>query len=260
MIHLLEAGADEVESLARQPRVVVALDFDGTLAPLAPTPETAWIDPAVAAAIERLRAGVNRSLRVGVVSGRRIADLRLRVPSVDFLIGLHGLEIELPPQACRLRFDSAASDAALDRLRAKLPQLRIGEARVEDKIHSITLHVRGLAPEAAAVSISAFEAAVAEEKACGAPLEPLYGHLCLEARPTAAGKHHAIAEARERLGSGALAYLGDDTTDEEVFRAFPGELTVLVTESLRRSAARYYLRSPRETAAFLERLAQLRVP
>ncbi len=258
MIHLLEEAGDEVERFAREPRVVVALDFDGTLAPLAPTPAAARIDPAAAGAIERLRAAADRGLRVGVVSGRGIDDLRSRVPPVDFLIGLHGLELEAPPEGRRLRFESSASDEALERLRAKLPRLLVGEARVEDKVHSITLHVRGLPSEAAAAAVSAFAAAIAEEQAAGSPLEPLYGHLCLEARPTAAGKQHAVAEVLGPAGDSALVYLGDDTTDEEVFRAFPDQLTVLVAESRRPSAARYYLRSPREAAAFLERIAQLR--
>ena len=52
-----------------------------------------------------------------------------------------------------------------------------------------------------------------------------------------------------------MAFVGDDVTDEEVFRAYRDELTVAVMEPPRTTAAAYYLRTPRETAAMLNAIA-----
>ncbi|HSD10623.1 MAG TPA: trehalose-phosphatase [Candidatus Binatia bacterium] len=262
MRHLLESGADVVERFARDRSALLVLDFDGTVAPFASTPEAARIDPSAEAALRRLTAESGSSsarLRVGVASGRRIDDLRRLLPPLDFWIGLHGLELAIGEDSSRLRFDPGPSDRALDRIRKRLAEAVSHGGRVEDKQHSIALHVRGLEPPPLREeAIVAFARIVESERAAGAPLECLRGHLVAEARPTAAGKHRAIADVRSHFGGGTLAFVGDDVTDEEVFRAFPREVTVVVMDPPRTSDARYYLRSPGETATLLVRLSEIR--
>ena len=192
-----------------------------------------------------------------VASGRRIDDLRHRLPPLHFLIGLHGLEVAFGEGSYRLRFDPAVSDQALERLRKRLGAIVRHGARVEDKQHSIAIHVRGLDPAPAATAVLAFEEAVEQERRAGAPLECMRGHLVVEARPVQAGKHRAIEEVRAALGAATLGIMGDDLTDEEAFRAFPSALTVVVMSTPRPTAARFYLRSPQETAVMLARLVEL---
>lgn len=261
MRHLLEDGADRVERFARERGPLLVLDFDGTVAPFAPTPEAARIDPSAEVALRRLTVESGSSaarLRVGVASGRRIDELRRLLPPLDFWIGLHGLEVALGEDASRLRCDPGPSDRALDRIRQRLAEAISHGGRVEDKQHAIALHVRALEPSPRDRAIAAFERIVESERAAGAPLECLRGHLVVEARPTAAGKHRAIADVRSHFGGGTLAFVGDDVTDEEVFRAFPQEVTVVVMDPPRPTEARYYLRSPAETATLLVRLAEIR--
>lgn len=258
MRHLLEEAEEELDRFARAPRALLVFDFDGSLAPLAPTPGAARIHPAAAAALARLMIAPAPRMPIGVASGRRIEDLRRLLPPLDFWIGLHGLELAFGAEPCRLRFEPTLSDRALDRLRPRLRDAVRHGGRIEDKQHSIALHVRGVDPHAAAAAIAAFEDLVEAERAAGAPLECMRGHLVIEARPTAAGKHRAVAEVLDHIGEAALAFIGDDTTDEEVFRAFPNALTVVVMEPVRATDARYRLRSPVEAALFLERLAALR--
>jgi len=257
MLHLLEDAADRLEDLAHTPHVALVLDFDGTIAPFAPTPEAARIEPEAEAALRRLRARAGRRVSVGVASGRRIEDLRRRLPPLDFWIGLHGLELALRSDPGRLRFDPGPSDQALERLRWQLRDgLRHG-GRIEDKQHSIALHVRGLDSVSASAAITEFTRLVENERASGAPLESLAGHLVVEARPTAAGKHRAIAEVLRLLNVPALCFVGDDETDEEVFRAFPDALTVVVMDPPHASEARYRLRSPAETVDLLSRFTAI---
>ena len=255
--HLLEQAGAELLAFATKPRVVLVFDFDGTLSPIAPTPEEARIHPAADEALRRLVAGADPGLRVGVASGRTIEVLRPLVPRVDFLIGLHGLEVSSGDGEARLRFDTRESDSALDRLRRRSAEFTRLGGRIEDKGHAITLHVRGLGPERAAAALTAFAEAVYRERAAGSPITALYGHASIEARPAAAGKHHAIGEVRDGFG-GALGFVGDDASDEEVFRAFPAEMNVVVMDPPRETAASYFLRSPAEAAAMIRRFIELR--
>ena len=255
--HLLDEAGHELEAFGIAPRRMLVLDYDGTLAPFALTPGTARIDPAAEQALRRLMARSDQDAWVGVASGRRIEDLRRRLPPLHFLIGLHGLEVALGDEPFRLRFDPRVSDGALDSLRQRLePIIREG-ARIEDKQHSLAVHVRGLDPARASAAVLAFEEAVEQERLAGAPLECMRGHLVVEARPVQAGKHRAIEEVRRHFGAQALGIMGDDITDEEAFRAYPSALTVVVMSAPRPTAARFHLRTPQETGVMLERLASL---
>ena len=256
--HLLEQGESALAEFAARPRLVLIFDFDGTLSPLAPTPDDARIDSDAREALRSVIADGDPGVRVGIASGRRIEVLRRLVPEVHFLIGLHGLELAIGGEAVRLRFDPRESDAALDRLRRRAGDFTREGARLEDKQHALTLHVRGLTPERAATALGTFAEAVHRERRAGAPIAALYGHASIEARPAEAGKHLAIGEIRDGFGGGALGFVGDDATDEDVFRAFAGELNVAVMDPVRETAAKYYLRSPAETAAMIRRFSELR--
>jgi trehalose-phosphatase len=256
MRHLLEEASGALDRFARLRRALLLLDFDGTLAPFAPTPHAARLDPIAAIALDRLLAVAGSDLSVGVASGRRIEDLRRLLPPLHVWIGLHGLELAIGDEPRRLRFDPALSDRALERLRPRLDAAIGAGGRIEDKVHSIALHVRGLEPARAATAIAAFMREVERER--GAPLECVSGHMVVEARPLGAGKHRAIGDILRTLGAGGLAFVGDDLTDEEVFRAFPDHLTVAVMDAPRTSDAAYYLRTPRETAAMLRAIAARR--
>jgi len=258
MDHLLEEAPEALERFARLPQALLILDFDGTIAPFAPTPDTARLEPPAESALDRLLQAASSGLHVGVASGRSIDDLRRRLPPLHVWIGLHGLESAIGGEAPRLRFDPSISDRALERLRSRLDTVIGAGGRIEDKVHSIAVHVRGLEPARAAAAIAAFVREVEREREDGAPLECLPGAMVVEARPCGAGKHHAIEEIWGTLGADGLAFVGDDVTDEEVFRAYRDELTVAVMDPVRTSAATYYLRTPRETAAMLNAIAGYR--
>jgi trehalose 6-phosphate phosphatase len=247
-----------LDSFTGLPDALLVLDFDGTVAPFAPTPDAARLEPSAARALDRLLVAGRDRLRIGVASGRAIDDLRRRLPPLHVWIGLHGLELAIGDEPPRLRFDPSLSDRALERLRRRLDASIGAGGRVEDKVHSIALHVRGLDPARAATAIAAFVHEVEREREDGAPLECLSGAMVVEARPSGAGKHHAIDEVLRALHPGGLCVVGDDVTDEEVFRAFRDRLTVAVMDPPRSTAAAYYLRSPRETAAMLRLVAARR--
>ncbi len=221
------------ELVAGAQRPVLLLDYDGTLAPFRADRDRAVPWPGVR---ERLAEILAAGGRVAIVTGRDPADLPplLAIDPLPEIVGNHGLgDSPLEPSVER-RLAEAARHA-----RARFPA-----DRVEVKPAGVAIHWRGLAypPE---VEVREVLAPLAGE---GLELLPFDGGL--ELRAAAARKDRAV----RRLARGAdlVAYLGDDRTDEDAFRALPaGGLGVLVTPEPRPSAAPWYLVPPEDLLAFL---------
>lgn len=181
-------------------------DFDGTLSPIVQHPEKAQPLPLAVAALRRL---VRHLGVVAVVSGRRADDVaaRLRVPGV-VIVGNHGAEW-LEDGAVRLAPSVAAwiprVQEAADVLRRKLPELL-----VEDKLVTLTVHLRGVGSpdvrERARLTV--------EEVASAFGLAVRPGREVLEVRlPLALDKGTAVEELVLRYDLRALVFAGDDVTD-----------------------------------------------
>lgn len=235
-----------------EPRLLVALDFDGTLAPLARRPEAARMSPSTRAALRALAARAD--VRVAVVSGRALADLRAKVGlERPAYAGNHGLELcagswrwahpGLRGRRGPLR--RAARDAVA------LCRLAPG-AWVEAKGATFSVHVRAVKdPRAEARLRSGLAAAV--RRAGGLAVRP--GKRVYEVRPRLAwDKGRALELLRRRLAPGAACvYVGDDATDEDVFRRFKGKgLTVKVGPG--RTAAACRVAGPAGVRRLLGRL------
>ncbi len=246
--------------------MLVATDFDGTLAPIVSRPEAAAPLPEALAALAALAR--RRDLRVAVVSGRALSDLRARcpVPGVWYLGG-HGNEASpaLPQLSAAeaAQADGARSHAAMwralaaaaERLRARLPEWP--GARLEAKPFSLALHCRQAPQWAEPIHEAVSELAAASD------LRVLFGRQIAELLPQdALNKGQALQQLRRRLGCDLAFYFGDDTTDEDVFRLGGEHLVgvrVLHTESAdNATAADYSVASPREVARALEAIAAAR--
>lgn len=236
---------------------VVGLDFDGTLAPIVERPEQAALPAGTGKALERL-AG---RFPVVIVSGRGAADLRGRV-GLDrvWYAGSHGFEITdgggrpIPGNPAA---EHEGLVAAIDGIEGSLRE-RFGETGgllVERKRFGVAVHYR-LRPSA-----EAEVSAAAEHLAATLPdLEVIHGKRVAEIRPAVEwNKGTAFLWTAGRLrpdGAGPLVYVGDDTTDEDAFRAVAGRGSgILVAEEPRTTAASHALRDPGEVRRFLERLA-----
>jgi trehalose 6-phosphate phosphatase len=251
-----------MEPLLAAPRLLAAFDYDGTLVPIAPTPEEAVAGPETRRALAAL--AMMPGTRVAVVSGRPAARLRELVGAAGaWLVGLHGLEVAAPGEAPRPRLDLEASAAALGPLRAVAVELagRHPGVRVEDKGPTLALHTRLAARADATLAGGAFR-----EAAAAVPgYEVMAGKEVLEARPAGVHKGGAVVDllkAWEKASGGdvAVLYVGDDVTDEDAFRALGGAplaVTVQVGGS-GETAARYRLDDQREVAQLLAWLAELR--
>ena len=223
--------AEQVGKGLRGRHLLLLTDYDGTLADLAPTPAEAHARPEVIAAIEAIEA--RSHVTFGVVSGRRLDDVKARVGLAGFVAGLHGLEIEGPGAV----FRHDALDSVTDVIRNLAERAARSLAwcpglYLEDKTYALTCHVRQVPDDLADRALAEFEALVCPEvDTC--VLKLLTGAKALEVLPAVDWHKGRAAEwIRERLVPRTdwpvtIVYLGDDRTDEDAFDALGDEDIVI---------------------------------
>ena len=223
--------------------VLVAFDYDGTLAPIAERPEDAFMRPAT----RTLLAAVAQRYPIVVISGRALADIEQMVGGVPvwFIYGNHGLET-----AHTIRRAPAEVRTWLPLL---LPLTADG-VRIEDKGLSVTLHYRGVADRTRAVS--AIEKVV--PTLAGATV--IRGKEAINLLPRGYGnKGVALTEARRAFACDCAIYVGDEDTDETAFAADTGGQTLAIrVEPSDQSRAPYHLGSQRDIDELLQTLLDAR--
>jgi trehalose 6-phosphate phosphatase len=207
------AGRAGLAALREHPSsALVAIDYDGTLAPVVARPEDAVPAPGAVDALVRLAARVGR---VAVVTGRP-ADVVVRLGGLEVVDGLvvlgqygaqrwSGGELASPPEL---------PGVAL--ARQQLPALVEPEgARLEDKGLSLVVHTR-TAPDPAG-ALARLQGPVADV-AARAGLEVHPGRLVIELRPPGHDKRGALLSLCEPAPS-AVLFAGDDRGDLPAFDA-----------------------------------------
>ncbi|WHO40727.1 trehalose-phosphatase [Sphingobium sp. AP49] len=187
------------------------LDFDGTLAPLADTPDAVVVDEDLIDTLTRLRTRLQG--RLAIVSGRSVATLR-DLGFGDFLLaGTHGLEFASPGEAP----DAPARRPAIDAVETVFHAFADDKpgVLVERKTISVGLHFRGAPAWAEAAGLLAHR--LAEEHG----LAVQAGKMLFELRPGGADKGSAVARLmlQAPMAGGTPIFIGDDVTDEEGFAA-----------------------------------------
>ena len=211
-----EALAARVAQLARAPQLLVACDYDGTVAPL--------VDDPMAALPYRETVVAMRSLallpqtHVAVISGRSLRDLATlsRMPQEIHLVGSHGTEFDigfdagLSPETTALRVD----------VEATLRAIAAGTegAIVEPKPAAVAFHYRTVASDAVPACLAEIEAGPGALE--GVHVRHLNHVVELALIPTDKGR--ALEDIRHRVGASTVLYLGDDLTDEDAFATLAG--------------------------------------
>jgi len=256
-------GEDIAARLAGTP-LVLMLDVDGTLAPIAARPEDAAVAPATRRVLDRLVASPGVS--VVLVSGRGAADAN-GIVSVSgvWTVGNHGFEILTPTGDVETDADLADQSAAIAQAARELEPLvaRVQGARLENKRWTLSVHYRLAARDA----VPALRSAV-ERIALGLRLRVTDGKEVVEVRPAArVDKGTAVVSMGERLhafdAGASVLFAGDDRTDEDAFRSLrarsPRAVTICVTDDpARDTAAEIRLPDPAAVHDFLEWLAARR--
>lgn len=259
LVHAFDLVAEWRASRARLGHMLIALDFDGTLAPIVPDYEAAQLLPQARPVLEQLAA--RSDTEIALISGRGLHDLRKRVelPGV-YYAGNHGLEIHGPdlddivPGALAQRERVAEMRKVLHEALDKMPGVRI-----EDKELSLSVHYRTVDDPAEQRVVEETVERVFQQHGNGLRLTS--GKRVREVRPGIDWhKGKALLYIMEEIASVRgpqmlPMFVGDDRTDEDAFRALPEHgAAVLVGDPQTPTAARSYVRSPEEVVLLLEQL------
>ena len=237
-------------------RLLLCLDYDGTLAPISARPEDSR---PTAALLTLLSALIKRpNATVAIVSGRSLADLRALLPLPGLVyVGTHGCEVGTADGETRLLVPGGVVSLAIARLRQEIAPALVDAPGLilEDKRYALALHYR-LAQPQDTWAIDAFLAAVRAYQRKGITLEVIHGKKVIEVRPVGSSKGKAVQFLLAGEHANTLpVYIGDDITDEEAFTVL-GErgVTIIVADSTRSSAAQYYLHDTSDVLRFLSTL------
>jgi trehalose-phosphatase len=247
--------------LDQSERFWLFLDYDGTLAEFAPTPDHVVPDPELANLIERLAR--HPQFQVAVVSGRRLGHVQELVPVPGVLLaGTYGVELQTSEGTRIDRLDYDSLRPALDALKPRWSDLIAGRQGffLEDKGWALALHARYAAEDETGHVLAAARhlADAAADRVDAEPFRLLGGHKFLEIGPRLAHKGLTVAYLLDtRPWPGALPiYLGDDDKDEEAFGVINarGGIAVLVAAEPQETEAHLRLPSPQAARRWLEML------
>lgn len=241
---LSRAGREVLEQFAWS-NVLLAFDYDGTLAPIVRDPDQA----AMRAVTRRLLGEVAARYPCIVVSGRAQPDAQrwLRGIRLRQVIGNHGIE---PWQATQPLMEEVTRWAPL--LSRRLSPFK--GVRIENKTFSVAVHYRRSREKKKA------RAAILEAAAALGPNRVIGGKQVVNILPKGAPhKGIALERERDRLNRDTVIYVGDDETDEDVFSLDrPGRLLTVRVGPKRTSQASFYLRSQAAVDELLAALVTLR--
>jgi len=247
----MNALDERLNALAQVPVLLVASDYDGTVAPIVDDPSRARPHRESVVAMRMLSA--MPQTHVAIISGRALRDLAelAGAPQDVHLVGSHGSEFDLdfatslPPEAAKLR------DHLLDELKEIAG--RGNGFHIETKPASVAFHFRNADEETAREAVEA----VLQGPASTEGVFTKEGKKVVELGVVSTDKGTALETIRRRVGASAVIFFGDDDTDEDAFATLKGpDVAVKVGDG--ETVATYRVDGPHEVARVLARLSELR--
>jgi trehalose 6-phosphate synthase/phosphatase len=233
-------------------RLFLFLDYDGTLAPIAESPEKAVISHTMHTIVAKVAA----RMPVAVVTGRGLDDIQQRLGIANAIYaGNHGSEIRARGETLvsqQSEQNRRVLEELLDRLRVALSAFP--GVIIEDKGLTASVHYRRVDLRRLADATSLFENIVRDYEQS---FRITHGKKVFEIRPIAAWhKGDAVTWILDKMGDGRTpVYIGDDITDEDAYRALKGRgLSIAVGGS---AYADFYIRKQEEVERVLEHLSAL---
>jgi trehalose 6-phosphate phosphatase len=249
--HLFAQWDDIAERIRGKKRLVVFLDFDGTLVRIAPTPNSVRLDEGTRDVLQKLSS--NRHVTVAIISGRQRAELQklIGIRKMKYM-GLYGWEskgnqrVPFPVREDLVR--------ALVRLSAELPAYP--GVWIEPKRNSFSVHLLGASAETQRQMRDQIKKHVQPMRET---LKVMANIRDLEVAPVSLGDKGVAV--RKFLDDPALRgalpiYFGDDFSDEPGFAAARSGISVLVGKR-RATQAQFCVRGPAEVAAALSRMEEI---
>ena len=253
----LSLAPDLLEALRRiaaTEHLLVAMDFDGTMAPLVDHAGDARALPRSAAAFAALTELPRTT--TALISGRALDSLRAVAfpPEKTLLIGSHGAEVWMGPGSSKLELDDARRELLAEVRRELEGIVEVAPGTLlEDKPAGVVLHTRLAEDDVAEDAVAAARAVLQDRP--GVYLKS--GNRVLETSVVHASKGEGVAFLRQATGATATVFAGDDTTDEDALaRLLPGDLGVKV--GLDFTQAQFRIEAPTHVSELLEALLRER--
>ncbi|XP_062194258.1 probable trehalose-phosphate phosphatase 7 [Phragmites australis] len=261
---------EQIVAASKGKRIVMFLDYDGTLSPIVDDPDAAFMSETMRMAVR----SVAKHFPTAIVSGRcrdkvfefvKLAEL--------YYAGSHGMDIKGPAKASSRHAKAKAKGVLFQPASDFLPMIEQVHARLVEQTRCIP---------GAKVENNKFCASVhfrcVDEKRWGQVAETVkgvlreypklrltMGRMVFEVRPTIKwDKGKALEFLLESLGFADCnnvlpVYIGDDRTDEDAFKALQRRgqgVGILVSKHPKETSASYSLREPAEVMEFLLRLVE----
>ena len=242
--------------IASAPKLLVTLDFDGTLATLEETPEQVRLEPQFKSALRALASLYNVS--VFILSGRALKNICKLVGLLNLYYGgNHGIEIKGPAFAWR---DTEA--AKVSNLVARIAtnmQERFPPATgvlVENKTFSASVHYRNLKAKYRQRFFSRMKILMSAQDGL---IHWRRGYKVFELLPQrATHKGNALNLLSKKLGNPLGIAVGDDLTDEDMFMALAKKGITIRVGKKADSKAEYFLSGQKEVLRLLHFIISVR--
>jgi trehalose 6-phosphate phosphatase len=231
-----------------KPGVLCMFDYDGTLVPIVAQPDKAVMSNDIL----RQLVALSSHAKVGIVTGRSMDDIRARLRfNADFVIGNHGME-GVPGWEKQTEKNEVICQGWARALNAAFEKPGTFEPGIllENKRYSLSVHYRLVRDhiETEKRLIELFQTLEPRPRVMG-------GKYVFNLLPMgAADKGSALAQLMAVTDAPGAIYVGDDITDEDVFRLHRHDILTVRIESYPRSAAEFYLRDRREMSRLLDDL------
>jgi len=256
---------DEIAKAALRAKILLLLDYDGTLAPISPSPSEALLPLATKNILKTLASA--GGIRLAIVTGRGMANIKkmVGVKGITYVAN-HGLEVAGP--ALKYKYViGAAYRGILKKILISLTAAFSGNRGViiENKGLTVSLHYRK-APAKDAAPIKKFFLKTVKPYLKNKAVRIMAGKKIWEIRPPSGWDKGGVVtwllgrETRRLKDANAVfpIYIGDDVTDEDAFRALRRKGITIRVGRPKSSKARFYLNDIDEVRSFLERISRLK--
>lgn len=250
-----------IENLQQANKILLCLDFDGTLVSFKNDPNDVKIPPHIQSLIEQFRS--KKKYDVVIITGRTLKDIKDKISIGGINIAaVHGLHIEFS-DGNQVVVDQAKSiTSELNKIKKETDEVFANEkgVHVEDKKYTIAFHYR-MASKENATSFKEQFIQIAKKYDTEDSIQILKGDKVIEVRPLGWNKGSAVHYLLQNIpheSSFYPLYIGDDTTDEDAFQYIDDMgLTIFVKNDSRlETHASYYVNDPEEVVSFLRYLVR----
>ncbi len=245
-----------IDKIKDAKKIWLFLDYDGTLADFAPTPDIIIPNREVIELISRLKIYPRYS--VSIISGRRLDHIKDLLPVDGILLaGSYGVEMQMPNGERRNRLEYSEIRPSLERIKQQWQMIIPDDPGffLEDKGWTLAIHARH-AENTEAVEVLRKGKQIALQLNEDPRFQILGGYKFLEIAPVEANKGKTIHYLLDLIDmeSALPIYVGDDDKDEAAFKAINERdgISILVSKEPRNTHAALHLEDPASARAWLE--------